>query len=314
MHDSRFIYYSLIAFNGEPHCMQWIKSVESLRKYNRKIPVHLFFFGEIPAIVQMTADKLDIVIHQQLLYREYLNELMPGKGDILSKNPRLHKHLVFENISNLHVSQVLYLDCDTFFFDDVAFLFQKYEIFSWYAKAEPNSKRDDIESGSNTFNNGDLKIRAAKEGVRFIGQYNSGVFLLNNGLWEKLWLLRQKFLSFVYRIMVGLYYNKSVNGDVLSDSFPTSISTDDINNRIDIPLGSEWIMGQIALWLTLGSIKELSHGEFSRYDVLQSREYYSLKPGDKPVLIHYFSNWEERFFELLSGKHLSAFASYAFRR
>lgn len=298
MTDSRIVYYSLLIVNNEPHYSQWVRSIQSLRKYNKTIPCYLFLFGDCPPEVMDAVERFEVTLLRQISYFEYLEKLLTGRGAVLQNNPRLHKYLVLDFFDSVTASQILYVDSDTFFFDDVGIIFDRYKEFRWYAREEPFSKRSSLGYDPLKINEEFFARLAEQQKTSFIQPYNSGVFLLNNGLWEDLVKWRPKLLNYAFRIM-SFFSGNEAGGEMLV-----------------VPSQYEWILGQISLWLTLGHIEGITHGVFRPSDVIQNREHLWLRPGDRPVLIHYFSNWESMFLNLLDKKDHAVrhYASKSFQR
>jgi hypothetical protein len=67
------------------------------------------------------------------------------------------------------------------------------------------------------------------------------------------------------------------------------------------PSSNDWIVEEIALWLTLGRIPGLTHDVFGRMDVAQSTEVVDGR-RIAPIVAHYFSSGEKCFFAM-SGRY-----------
>lgn len=87
------------------------------------------------------AERQQVTIHHVGDYRDRLEEALPGCARVLTHHPLLHKILSLRFLPAKSASQVLYLDCDTYFFGDVANLFSKYQKHHFYAREEPRSRR-----------------------------------------------------------------------------------------------------------------------------------------------------------------------------
>src|ERR1700733_377668 len=111
------IYYSLVMASGAVQEDQWLQSVRSLRRYNGEVPVHLVIYDVLPPRIRSEAIRSAVTIHQMCDYTEYLRALSEH-GALLTKYPTFHKFLSLHQLPTHGVSQILFLDCDTFFFDD----------------------------------------------------------------------------------------------------------------------------------------------------------------------------------------------------
>jgi hypothetical protein len=68
------------------------------------------------------------------------------------------------------------------------------------------------------------------------------------------------------------------------------------------PAATLWISEQIATWLTLGRVPALAHDGLLRGDVAQGDEWPAPdRERDGPILAHYFTSGEARFFAHLAG-------------
>src|ERR1700685_4262900 len=119
------VYYSLVlTAERTAYQNQWIRSIASLRKFNETIPVYLFLFNEPTHSILDKAAECEVSVHRLGSYRDCLTELAGEQGAALSCIPTLNKLLPLGHFGP-QFSQVLFLDCDTFFFRDVATLFAK---------------------------------------------------------------------------------------------------------------------------------------------------------------------------------------------
>jgi hypothetical protein len=153
----------------------------------------------------------------------------------------------------------------------------------------------------------ELAKLAAREGVRFVPPYNIGVCVMNNGIWRAIARVQEKYLTFVWRFLLGL--STSDNGVHLNPAIREQVARvagrHDFGEALPYPSSSWWIVDQIAMWLTLGAIPDFSHGLLSHYDVIQGGEFLTLsRPPIGAILFHYFTNNEREFVAWLSyGGH-----------
>jgi len=135
--------YSLSA-NGPPqktdYHEQLIYSVKSLRVYNQNIPIHVFLYGEHLSSFIVELDDQGVIVHQMGAYVDAIRRIRPRAFRTLANYPVLHKWLNLSELERLDPSQILQTDCDTFFFDDVGRLFERYSERQFYAREEPASK------------------------------------------------------------------------------------------------------------------------------------------------------------------------------
>src|SRR5215475_10895133 len=137
--SSRVVYYS-IANSPQAACeRQCVESFRSLRRHNRDIRVHLFLFNGATSAFLDAAASHHVSVQYLGDYRKFLHQLHV-RGEQLALCPAFHKFLTLERAS-FGGARMLYVDCDTYFFEDVAKLFDTYVQADWYAREEPNSRR-----------------------------------------------------------------------------------------------------------------------------------------------------------------------------
>lgn len=295
----RLVYYSLANFPDQSRERQWIQSVRSLRTYNRSFPVWLLLFNGASDELFREAERQKVHVHSLGNYAEFLQGIHP-RGSILSLYPTFHKFLALDNLPLQSLTQLLYLDCDTFFFDDVDLLFEQHTTDDWYAREEPGSLRSHFAYDPRHVDETLLKYIARSEGLQYVPPFNSGVCLLNHGIWHKLNELRETYLSTVWRLLCGRElsgHEFNLHDPQIHSAVLDAITDDDRSNALPYPSANEWIIEQIALWLTLGKLPNFSLGTFSSGEVPQGGEYENIRTsGTRCVLSHYFSGGEEWFF------------------
>src|SRR5208283_1374223 len=115
----RLVYYSLVSF-GDGKCeRQWYQSIRSLRAYNKSIQVYLIHYNAPSDPLLREAERQCVTMHCVGDYRDRLEEVMPGCSRAFGHYPVLHKMLSLHFLPMKGVSQILYADCDTYFFRDV---------------------------------------------------------------------------------------------------------------------------------------------------------------------------------------------------
>jgi len=295
----RVVYYSLANIPGESREQQWIQSIRSLRMHNGSIPVWLFLFNDASEELLHEAARQHVHVEFLGSYKELLRPLH-SRASILALYPTLHKFLVLPKLPLSAVTQLLYLDCDTFFFDDVDLLFDQHVSHDWYAREEPRSRRSP--HGYNPKHVDELLLNyiARKEGLESVPPFNSGVCLMNHGIWHRLIELRESYLCLVWRLLCGrelAEHELGLDDPRVRPAVLEAISESDRSDPLPYPSANPWIVEQIALWLALGQFPNFSLGTFSSADVCQGGEFETmLASGERCVLAHYFSGGEEEFF------------------
>jgi hypothetical protein len=302
----RLVYYSLANSPSTIWERQWINSIRTLRRHNPSIPICLFLFNGATAELLREAERWRV--HVQFLgdYREFLQQ-RHIHGSVLARYPTFHKFLSLAHNPFHDATQVLYLDCDTFFFDDVEVLFEQYQHSDWYAREEPMSWRSRYAYAPEHIDEGLLQAIAQHERLRYVIPFNSGVCLLNHSLWATLERITAHYLDFAWRLLCG----REINGPAglvhdcqIQEAVARAVSDFDHARALPYPSMNTWIIEQIALWLALGCLPRMSQGVFSTDHVLQGGEYEEM--GHHCVLAHYFSTHEREFFSSLAAHRASA--------
>jgi hypothetical protein len=144
-----------------------------------------------------------------------------------------------------------------------------------------------------------LACLATREGGRPIVPFNSGVCLLNNSFWNRLDLIRRSYLDVAWRLLSGqtLSTDLHVEHDPRIRSAALSAMNEiDRLRALPYPSANPWIIEQIALWLALGQIPEMSQGLISHDHVVQGIEFHALRPHHQCVVAHYYSRFQATFF------------------
>jgi hypothetical protein len=290
--EPRLIYYAMT--NCAERCSrQWLASIRSLRHHNVSIPVHLVVYDEVPPEIGVEAQRTGVTVHPHGDYARQL-ERMYARGSILARNPTFPKVLALAELATNGTSQILYVDCDTFFFRDPVALFDRYADRTLYAREEPcPSNLDEKVLG---------EIRS-RLGLRTILPFNSGVCLFNHRVWTELVRLRTSFLDFAWRLLVGRHAVPAGKEpfDELGRAILDATTWLDRHRALPYPSDNDWIVEQIALWLTLGRARDVSQGFFEASDVAQGGETLgpALHGGADVVVGHYYSHLEDEFFRRL---------------
>jgi hypothetical protein len=297
------IYYSLAAVGGDACERQWVRSIESLRRHNPWAPVVLVLYGAPQAETLSVARAMNVLVVHGGDYRRCFAGLPPRVAEVLARNPTLHKVPSLRLCPTDGVGQMLFLDCDTYFFDDVDQLFQRYQARHFYAREEPGSRRSVGGYDPAYVDEQALGGLSWSEGLYPIPPYNSGVFMLNGGAWAHLAALSEAFLAFAWRLLVGLRAGSPL-GARLDEAQAALIARNMIEAdwpaRLAFPSSNAWIVEEVAFWLTLGRIPGLTHDVLGRQDVAQGGESVAAararrRGAQGPMLAHYFSGGEDDF-------------------
>jgi len=295
----RLIYYSLVYLNNDRYVEQWVQSISSLRRYNSRITVYLVLFNGLPARIADAAKRWNVTIAFVGEYTEYLYRLHV-QGPVLALLPPVPKLISLHHTPVQEASQVLYLDCDTFFFDDVEILFDRYSACHWYGREEPTSRQSYHEYDPLHVNEELLQELAESEGARPVPPFNTGVCLLNHGIWHLLDRLRITFLDTVWRLAVGWRVALQDPSDAdpqVQHAVFAALTEFDRSRALRYPSSKLWIIDQVALWLTLGRLPYASPGLFAQAHVAQNGEFQrALRNPGGLVVAHYFSAHESSFF------------------
>lgn len=290
------VYYSIAIDKGGRCQRQWTQSIRSLRRYNQSIPVHLFLYNSPPQSILAEARRHGVTVHTAGDYAACLACLPKHWQPPLAWYPAFHKFLSLTYCRKLRISQLLYADCDTFFLNDVAILFRRYRHLDWYAREEPMSSRSHHGYNSSYLDEARLARIVTAEGLRFVPPYNLGLCMMNHGLWRRLDALSQDFLRYTWRFLAGISKHPECDPE-LAGLLRRSVSAADRKIHLPYPSSNTWIVDQVAFWLTMGRVPDLSHDVFSTEDVLQGAEYEEAGRGNTaPVVIHYYSSLERHFF------------------
>jgi len=297
----KIVTYSL-SCSGPPEVTQYhrelLVSVKSLRRFNRSVPVHVFLYDEHPSSFILELEDHGICIHLMGSYEDAIRRIRPRAFRTSVAYPVLHKWLNFSELEPLAPSQILQLDCDTFFFADVAMLFERYAERQFYAREEPLSKASHYGYDPSYVDEEVLFAIARDEGASEVGPYNIGVSMLNHGLWTEIAARRETLLTYVFRLTAGLCRDPVIQDKRWPDVvalFAQDLADEPNVTALPFPSRNIWIVEQVALWLTLGQIPGLTHARFCSEHVKQGGE----KAGhDKDeVVYHYFGIDKAAFLE-----------------
>ena len=252
----KLIYYSLANFRSDSREHQWIQSIRSLRLHNQTVPVWLLLFNGASVDLLREAERWNVHVCSLGDYGEFMHRAHP-RGSVLALYPTFHKFLVLPQLPTEDVTQILYLDCDTFFFDDVGLLFDEYAEYDFYAREEFRSSRSPLGYDPNHIDEKALRSVASRESLHYVEPFNSGVCLLKSDIWKSLSGLRDAYLDFAWRLLCGREMNRhDDDAKVLPIRRAVLEAMTDLDRSRALPYPSknEWIVEQIALWLALGRL------------------------------------------------------------
>ena len=295
----RAVYYSLADFPEDSREQQWTQSIRSLRRYNSTIPVWLLLFAGASRELRQEAESQNVCVHDLGDYGEFMKRAHP-RGSILALYPTFHKFLVLQQLPLPETTQLLYLDCDTFFFGDVTPLFDLHSENDWYAREEPRSQRSHLGYNPRHVDEFLLQYIARSESVRYVPPFNSGVCIMNRAVWKRFNALSEAYLDFAWHLLCGRELGEhefELTDPRIRPAVMNALTEEDRSRAIPYPSANDWIIEQIALWLTMGKLPQLSLGTLSPDQVLQGGEYETaLAPGHRHILAHYFSVGQRAFF------------------
>lgn len=304
----RLVTYSL-SVTGPPQMTdyheQLINSVKSLRTYNTVVPIHVFLYGEHPSGFITGLEREAVTIHRMGSYADAITRIRPRASRALARYPLLHKWLNFHELAPLCPSQILQMDCDTFFFDDVDVLFERYSDCHFYAREEPSSKASHYGYNPNYLDEDKLFALARREGATAVSPCNIGISVLNHGLWTEIAKRRELFLSYAFRFVASMARNPQTRDKlwpVLAEVVMVDLLEQPDTEDLPFPSSNLWILDEVALWLTLGHIPGLTHGIISRDHVLQGGEQNGT--SETKVVHHYFGVDKRAFLSALKQEEV----------
>jgi len=283
---------------GSPDLLtQLSTSVDSLRSFNSDVNIVLFAYSDLPMDFTNFLKGLGVQVWQLEPYASRLARHHSNGWRYLSHYPLLHKYLNFTEISSLDPEQVLLLDCDTYFQDDVVRLFEKYVGPDLIAREEVGSRRSHYGYDPKMIDEDVLARIGVESGISPAPPFNCGVVLLNNGLWQKLAGLSSLFVQYAWRFFVSM----AANPPNSSSESGEGVGIKNLRERwlslgpaekflaLDYPSTNRWIMDEVTLWMTIGHLARLNFADFERSDVAQNGEFDCAEHSPTWVVCHYFS-------------------------
>lgn len=310
---SRTVVYAINEPAYAPHRAfvvdQLRQSLSSLRAHDvSSIPtttVKVFAFGELEDdLAELSTSGVEVVAKGP--YRSCLERwCAPALAEVLARYPVLHKWLALAELPQAPGDQILYVDNDTFFFDDPTPLFERCAAMDFYAREEPFSSRSHAGYRSEHIDEPALFALAEAEGRAPLPTYNLGVVLLNNALCVRLGGVLPDFFALVGRFCAGTVRDmdpKAWVGMPWLDHLAANLSRlggeGGVGEPLAYPSSNTWIVEQLALLLAFGKLAGFSHGMLTQEEVAQGVEFHFLH-HDRPLppLAHYYSSNKQPFFD-----------------
>jgi hypothetical protein len=288
---------------------QLVTSLQTLRAHNGEIPVCVFVYGDIPSELSLELSRYDASVIAQGSYESRLAKYSPEGWPVLMEYPVLHKLLNFDELAGMGAERVLALDCDTLFFGDVQVLFDRYAESDCYAREEPSCRRSQYGYDRAYLNEEALEQLGLFLGLHVPRPFNVGVMLFNHHLCSRLARLQQQFVTYAWRFLLWLAANPSNvrraygEGDaVVRLRGMLRTSNAEFEQAIPYPSANEWILDEMALWLTLGHVADLRCNDFSPCHVPQNGELLDRAVPDCDWIVgHYFTQNMTRVEDWLQG-------------
>jgi|ERR1700722_1652870 len=277
------IYYSLVADADGTRERQWARSVESLRRHNAHISVVLCLYGSARPETLATAGRFGVRVQPMGSFADAFGDVPRHWRNALATLPTLHKLLSLHSLVTADaIDRFIYLDCDTYFFDDVANLAMRYDRCDWYARESYPDEQA-------------LAEIAHHEGLVLVPAFNSGVMVLSGVLAHTLVTLLDDFVWYAWRLLLGicLWSPEVLGNPALAELVRARSSEGERRLALPYPSDNFWIMDEIATCLTLGRVPGLTHDLLRQDDVIQGDEYP--EPSDTTIVVHYFSSRERQF-------------------
>jgi hypothetical protein len=288
---------------------QLATSVHTLRAHNGRIAVVLFVYGAPSPELEALCESYGVGVHQQGAYEERLAPLCASGWPALARYPLLCKYLNFRELSAHGAPQVLLCDCDTVFFGDVAGIFERYAAADLAAREEVHSGRSHHGADRSFIDEPLLERLARADGAAAVPPFNTGVVLVTGGLVRWLAALEPAFVDYAWRFLVWMALHPAEGEAALYGELEAAVAARplvtpaDVERAFPYPSQNRWILDEVALWLTLGHVKDLRTVDFDRTDVVQNGEYASTSPQRATwTVCHYYSQNFARVAAWLRGE------------
>jgi hypothetical protein len=268
--STHVIYYALTLDASGRTARQLTQSLRSLRLYDPDCLVHILHCGIPPRVILEEAERNNVTVHELPPFEEWL-ALRTRHWRGFLNYPALIRILCLSKLPAEGADQILYVDCDTFWFASPRGLFENYVDQAFYACADVGSRAfPHLAYDSKYLDEDKLADIAAAERLVSIPPLNAGVMLMRGSLSEELIRRENLYLSYASRLL-------------------------GFDNPLPFPARNFRLLDQVALWLTLGSIPGISYGYFSLQHVPIANRYL-FEPARERIIAHYFDLNETAFF------------------
>ena len=287
----KLVYYSFYHAGGPLYgrrAWQIQGSIESLRRFNGNIEIVFCLFGSaFPDHLMRFFSHQRVDFRHLGTYEEHLLKIVDAPVDIMTRYPAIHKWTCINQLDNLGNTDVLYLDNDTYFFDDVEKLFES-DSSSVRAREEPYSRRSEFGYDAEYIDETALAALASEIGSRFIPPFNTGVVLMPAGVLPSVRQQLAEFVELIWRFSLWManHPSQSDTPDVRLIRGRTGLQ----GQELRYPGGNRWIKEQLAIGLALGKIPDCKVDYYTRSDVLQGLEFMSTVPAQcDATVVHFFT-------------------------
>ncbi|GGK68842.1 hypothetical protein GCM10011509_16540 [Ornithinimicrobium pekingense] len=270
-------------------------SLWSLRRHNTRVPAVVLVHDEPPAGLPEICRTYGADLLEMGSYAARLASLCPEGWPVLAANPTLHKFLSHGALGP--VDRVLCCDADTLFAGDVEDLAARYTEADVYAREEVHTGPSRYGPDRDFLDLPALLRLVHGLGVHAIPPFNTGVVLLNHGRSTHLAALHEWFVRCVWHLVVWMSLTPahtagSGYGTLERVEAAHLLASGEQRARaLPYPSANQWIVEEVATWLSLGALPGLTTGFLSPAHVAQNGELADpgATPVDRWLLCHYFS-------------------------
>ena len=297
------VFYS-IAFGGsEIAPVQLVRSVQSLRYFDRNTRVFVFLFGEAPDGFREALARLDAVVRPLGDYLTYISSKEPARAELVALDPKIHRWLVLEESELSACSRLLYIDSDTFFFAPATQIFERYRETDFYAREEPFCSRSSLGYDPAYIDEKALLELRLRDGLCVVPPFNTGVCLFTSGIATAITSALPQYFDYLFRFLSWFHHHPLPQKVMASTSIRAVYDPRfraDPARALPYPSSNRWIVDQVAMWLALGQYRNFSYADLKPSDVWQGAEYRQMLSGARrPLLCHSYGSNTAAFFNLL---------------
>lgn len=276
-------------------------SLTTLRRCNEGVPVVVFAHGWIPAALRRICHHHAVHLVNRGDYAARLAGLCPRGAPILAGYPVLHKFLNHDWLADVEVEQVLACDCDTVFRADPEQLCRAYQDADLVAREEVHTQRNAHPPDRDFLDEPAVTELARVLGVASVPPFNTGVVLLNHGIWQRLAQVQGWFVNCAWHLLLGMalspgQFNLEQFGTLDRFRDATRLASwSQLISALPYPSANQWILEEISCWLAVGAVPGLSTADFLSCDVAQNGEFAATDPAAaRWTLCHYYSGNQDR--------------------